>query len=137
MGSYERGALLPQQIVGNRVAALLARWRYGVRLTDIGPLRVVRRADLLRLGMREMTYGWPIEMIIRAVRAGLIIREVPVSYRRRAGGASKVSGNLRGTLKAGYRITRAIFRAGRDDTPLPDDLRAYLDRHPADTGAAS
>ena len=132
MGSSERGALLPQQIAGNRIAALLVRWRYGIRLTDIGPFRVMRRTDLVRLGMREMTYGWPIEMIIRAARAGLVVREVPVSYRRRAGGESKVSGNLRGTLKAGYRITRAIFRARRDDTPLPGDLGAYLDLHPAE-----
>jgi glycosyltransferase involved in cell wall biosynthesis len=136
MGSYEKGSLSPQQLAGNRIAALLARWRYGVRLTDIGPFRVIRRDDLLRLGMREMTYGWSIEMIIRTARVGLAFREVPVSYRKRAGGVSKVSGNLRGTLKAGYRITRAIFRARRDDTPLPHDLQAYLDRHPADAGVA-
>ncbi len=119
LGSYEPGSLMPQQIVGNRVAAALARLRYGLRLTDIGPFRVIGRERLLGLGMREMTYGWSIEMLIRAARAGLRVREVPVTYRRRAGGESKVSGNARASLKAAYRITAAIFRAGRDDLPPP------------------
>jgi glycosyltransferase involved in cell wall biosynthesis len=129
LGSYEKGSLLPQQIVGNRVATTVTRLMYGVRLTDIGPFRVMRRDELLRLGMREMTYAWSIEMIIRAVRAGMTVREVPVSYRRRAGGTSKVSGNLRATFKAGYRIMAAIFRARRDTTSLPADLATWLDEH--------
>jgi hypothetical protein len=79
-------------------------------VTDIGPFRVVRRDALLRLGMREMTYGWSVEMIARAARAGLRIEEVPVSYRRRAGGDSKVSGNLRASVVAGWRIIGAIWR---------------------------
>ena len=112
---------MPQQIVGNRVAAALARMRYGLRLTDIGPFRVIDRERLLGLGMREMTYGWSIEMLIRASRAGLRVREVPVTYRKRAGGESKVSGNARASLRAAYRITAAIFRAGRDDLPPPDE----------------
>ncbi|MBA2276427.1 MAG: glycosyltransferase family 2 protein [Chloroflexia bacterium] len=114
LGSYERGSLLPQQIFGNWVAARLLRLRYGVRVTDIGPFRVIRRETLLGLGMREMTYGWSVEMIARAARSGLTVREVPVSYRNRAGGVSKVSGNLRASLRAGYRIIAAILRAGRD-----------------------
>jgi glycosyltransferase involved in cell wall biosynthesis len=121
LGSYEPGSLMPQQIVGNRVAAALARMRYGLRLTDIGPFRVIDRERLLGLGMREMTYGWSIEMLIRASRAGLRVREVPVTYRKRAGGESKVSGNARASLRAAYRITAAIFRAGRDDLPPPDE----------------
>lgn len=119
LGSYEPGSLMPQQIVGNRVAAAIARLRYGLRLTDIGPFRVIGRKQLLGLGMREMTYGWPIEMLIRAARGGLRVREVPVTYRKRAGGESKVSGNARASLRAAYRITVAIFRAGRDDLPPP------------------
>lgn len=113
LGSYEPGSLLPQQIVGNRVATILLRLLYGVRVTDIGPFRVIRRRTLLSLGMREMTYGWSVEMIARAVRAGLTVREVPVTYRNRAGGVSKVSGNLRASIKAGYRIIGAILRSRR------------------------
>ena len=113
LGSYAPGSLLPQQIVGNRVAAMLLRLLYGVRVTDIGPFRVIRRQTLLGLGMREMTYGWSVEMIARAARAGLRVSEVPVTYRVRAGGVSKVSGNLRASVKAGVRIIGAILRSRR------------------------
>ena len=110
LGSYEPGSLLPQQRFGNRLAAQLLRLLYGVRVTDIGPFRVIRRRDLLALGMREMTYGWSVEMIGRAARNGLRVREVPVTYRLRAGGESKVSGNLRASVRAGARITTTIWR---------------------------
>lgn len=113
LGSYEPGSLLPQQIVGNRVATVLLRLLYGVRVTDIGPFRVIRRETLMGLGMQEMTYGWSVEMIARAARAGLIVREVPVTYRNRAGGVSKVSGNLRASITAGYRIIGATLRSRR------------------------
>jgi len=109
-GTVEAGALLPQQRFGNWVAARLLRVLFGVRVTDIGPFRVIRRDDLLALGMREMTYGWSVEMIARAARHGLRVVEVPVSYRRRAGGESKVSGNLRASIRAGGRITATILR---------------------------
>jgi glycosyltransferase involved in cell wall biosynthesis len=122
LGSHEPGSLLPQQIFGNKVATSLLRLVYGVRMTDIGPFRVIRREQLLALGMREMTYGWSIEMIARAARTGLVVAEVPVSYRKRAAGESKVSGNLRASIKAGYRIMLAIVRAKRDTLPLPADL---------------
>jgi glycosyltransferase involved in cell wall biosynthesis len=122
LGSHEPGSLLPQQIFGNRVATFLLRLVYGIRMTDIGPFRVIRRDRLLELGMREMTYGWSIEMIARAARTGLTVVEIPVSYRKRAAGESKVSGNLRASLKAGYRIMLAIVRARRDTLPLPADL---------------
>jgi hypothetical protein len=114
LGSYEPGSLLPQQRFGNWVAAQLLRLLYGVRVTDIGPFRVMRRHDLLALGMHEMTYGWSVEMIARAARRGLRVREVPVTYRKRAGGQSKVSGNLSASLRAGARITGTIFRCWRD-----------------------
>lgn len=122
MGEYEPGSLLPQQIFGNKVATAFLRLVFGVRMTDIGPFRVIRRDTLLALGMREMTYGWSIEMIARAARTGLRVREVPVSYRKRAVGESKVSGNIRASLKAGYRIMLAIIRAKRDTLPLPPEL---------------
>lgn len=115
LGSYEPGSLMPQQIAGNRVAAVLLRLLYGVRVTDIGPFRVIRREVLLGLGMREMTYGWSVEMIARASRAGLAVREVPVSYRNRAGGVSKVSGNVRASVRAGFRIIGAILRSRRGE----------------------
>src|SRR5215204_4016954 len=114
LGSYEPGSLLPQQRFGNWLAAQLLRLLYGVRVTDIGPFRVVRRSDLLSLGMSEMTYGWSVEMMARAARRGLRVREVPVGYRRRAGGESKVSGNLRASVRAGVRIIAAILRSRRD-----------------------
>ena len=117
LGSYEPGSLLPQQLVGNRVAAVMLRLLYSVRVTDIGPFRVVRRSDLLALGMREMTYGWSVEMIARAARVGLRVREVPVTYRKRAGGQSKVSGNLRASVRAGARIIATILRCRRAPAP--------------------
>lgn len=109
-GNPEPGALLPQQVVGNAVAALLLRALYGVRVSDVGPFRAIRRRDLLALGMREMTYGWSVEMIARAAQRGLRLREVPVAWRKRAGGESKVSGNLRASVRAGARIIGAILR---------------------------
>lgn len=113
LGNYEPGSLLPQQIFGNRVATFLLRLTFGVKMSDIGPFRIIRREALLSLGMQEMTYGWSIEMIARAAVAGLRIREVPVSYRKRSGGVSKVSGNVRASAKAGVRIIGAIFRVKR------------------------
>lgn len=135
LGTVEAGALTPQQIFGNRVATVLFRLVYRVRITDIGPFRVIRRRDLLRLGMREMTYGWSIEMIGRSVRAGLRLQEVPVSYRKRAGGVSKVGGNLRASLRIGGRILGAILRARSDKAALPPDLQVALDREREGTPA--
>lgn len=115
MGSHDPGSLTPQQRFGNGLAAVLLRLLYGVRVTDIGPFRVIRRQELLGLNMQEMTYGWSVEMIARAARNGLRVKEVPVSYRNREGGESKVSGNFQASIRAGYRIIGTIFRvrAGR------------------------
>lgn len=132
MGTVEAGALTPQQIFGNRVATVLFRFVYRVGITDIGPFRVIRRRDLLHLGMREMTYGWSIEMIGRGVRNGLRVQEVPVTYRKRAGGVSKVGGNLRASLRIGGRILGAILRARSDRAPLPADLQAALESERAE-----
>ena len=117
LGAREPGSLLPQQVVGNWVAAQLLRLLYGVRVTDVGPFRIIRRRDLLSLGMREMTYGWSVEMMARAARRGLRVREVPVSYRKRGGGTSKVSGNLGASVRAGWRITATILRCLRAGGP--------------------
>jgi glycosyltransferase involved in cell wall biosynthesis len=117
MGGAELGAITPQQRAGNAVASALLRLLYGVRVTDIPPYRVIRRRHLLDLGMTEMTYGWPTEMIARAAQRGLRVAEVPVTCRRRAGGVSKVSGNLRASVRTGYRMLRTIaavrFGGGR------------------------
>ena len=108
----EAGAMTPQQLVGNAVAARLMRWLYGVRVTDLGPLRAIRRADLLALDPREMTYGWSVEMMVKAARAGYRYREVPVAYHRRIG-VSKVGGTVRGSLKAGWSIIGTVLRHHR------------------------
>ena len=109
-GQREPGSMNFQQIVSGRMAGLILRVLYGVRYTDMCPFRAIRRDALERLGMREQTYGWNIEMQMRAARAGLRILEVPVNHRCRTGGQSKVSGTLRGTLVAGARIIATLLR---------------------------
>ena len=87
------------------------------RYTDMCAFRAIRRDALLRLGMREMTYGWNIEMQMRAARAGLRILEIPVPYHRRTGGASKVAGSLRGTMRAAARIVATFVRVAGQSRP--------------------
>jgi glycosyltransferase involved in cell wall biosynthesis len=110
LGYAERGSLLPHQIFGNWLATTLIRLFYGFRYTDLGPYRAIRRSALESLGMRERNYGWTIEMQVRAIEEGLRIREVPVTYRVRAAGENKVSGNLQASLRAGWRIILTVFR---------------------------
>ena len=109
-GERESGSLNFQQVFAGRVAGLLLSWLYRVRYTDMCPFRAIRRDALAGLGMREETYGWNLEMQMRAARADLRVLEVPVNHRRRAGGKSKVSGTLRGTLLAGTRILATFAR---------------------------
>jgi hypothetical protein len=109
-GHADPGALLPQQRVGNALAALLLRPLAGVRVSDLGPVRAIGREALLALDMREMTYGWSTEMLIKAGRAGYRVVEAPVDYHRRAGGRSKVAGSLSGTLRASRAIVATIAR---------------------------
>jgi glycosyltransferase involved in cell wall biosynthesis len=109
-GSRESGSIAWHQIAAGRLAGLGMRVLYGVRQTDMCAFRAIRRDSLLGLGMQEMTYGWNIEMQMRAARAGLRILEIPVDYRLRTGGSSKVAGNLRGSLRAGGRIVATFFR---------------------------
>jgi len=113
-GRREPGSLNFQQIFSGRAVGLLLRALYGVRYTDMCPFRAIRREALEVLGMREQTYGWNVEMQMRAARAGLRILEVPVSHRRRAGGESKVSGTLRGTFLAGARILATLGRVAME-----------------------
>lgn len=113
-GRREPGSLNLQQVFAGRAAGLFLRALYGVRYTDMCPFRAIRREALESLGMREQTYGWNLEMQMRSARAGLRILEVPVNHRRRAGGESKVSGTLRGTLMAGARILATLARVATE-----------------------
>lgn len=117
LGSREPGSMTPQQVLGNRLAAFLMSNIYGVKVTDLGSFRAIRRDDLLDLRMREMTYGWPVEMVVKAARAGYRYREVPVNHRRRSGGASKVGGTVKGSLMAGWYILSTVFRYSRWTPP--------------------
>ena len=115
-GKREPGSMNAQQLFAGYVAGFLIRTLYGVRFTDMSPFRAIRRDALKKLAMREETYGWNLEMQMKAARAGLRILEIPVDHRCRAGGVSKVSGTFRGTFIAGFRILATFLRiavAGR------------------------
>jgi glycosyltransferase involved in cell wall biosynthesis len=94
------GAMSALAVLENRLLGLACRLLFGVQLSDLGPFRAIRREVLLALGMTDRGSGWPLEMIGRAGQAGLRVAEVPVRYRPRAGGRSKVSGSLHGTVRA-------------------------------------
>jgi glycosyltransferase involved in cell wall biosynthesis len=113
-GERESGSIAWHQLAAGRLAGWGMRLLYGVRYTDMCALRAIRREALLALGMRELGYGWNIEMQMRAARAGLRILEIPVDYRKRSGGASKVAGTLSGTLRAGARIVATFVRVAME-----------------------
>jgi glycosyltransferase involved in cell wall biosynthesis len=124
IGSRARGKREPGSIAWHQLAAgLLAGWGmrllYGVRYTDMCAFRAIRRDALLALDMRELTYGWNIEMQMRAARAGLRILEIPVDYRQRSGGDSKVAGSLSGTIRAGGRIIATFLRVATEARRAP------------------
>lgn len=109
LGAKERGSMTPQQLFGNWLATRMIRWLYGVRYTDLGPFRAIRYRDLLALNMQDQTYGWTVEMQVKAAKQGLTIEEIPVSYRVRVG-QSKISGTIKGTILAGYKIITTILK---------------------------
>jgi glycosyltransferase involved in cell wall biosynthesis len=109
-GSMQVGAMPWHQYFGNWLSAGLIRLLYGLRITDLSPFRAVRKRELLELGMIEMTYGWPTEMICKAARKNWQIVELPVAYRPRYGGQSKISGTVRGTVLATYFILSTIVK---------------------------
>jgi glycosyltransferase involved in cell wall biosynthesis len=113
-GAREPGSIAWHQLAAGRLAGWGMRFIYGVRYTDMCALRAIRRDALLALDMRELGYGWNIEMQMRAARAGLRILEIPVDYRRRSGGASKVAGSLSGTLRAATRIVATFVRVAME-----------------------
>jgi glycosyltransferase involved in cell wall biosynthesis len=109
LGVCESGALAPQQRFGNYLATTLIWMIWGTRYTDLGPFRAIDAGSLRMLAMADRNYGWTVEMQVRAIEEGLRIKEVPVSYRCRIG-QSKVSGTIRGTIRAGYKILLIIAR---------------------------
>ena len=109
-GRREPGSMNFHQVFAGYMIGFLLRLLYGVHSTDMGPFRAIRRQTLEALGMREETYGWPLEMQMRAARAHLRTLEVPVDYRRRAGGQSKIAGTVRGSIKAASRIMFTLAR---------------------------
>jgi glycosyltransferase involved in cell wall biosynthesis len=109
-GQLEAGAMPAHQRFGNWLSAGLIRVLYGLPLTDLSPFRAVVRQRLLDLDMREMTYGWPTEMIVKAARRGWRVVEIPARYRPRLGGRSKISGTVKGTVMATYFILWTIVR---------------------------
>ena len=109
-GQREPGSMNFQQIFAGKIAGWLMSILYGVCYTDMCPFRAIRRDALEKLSMREETYGWNLEMQMKAARAGLRILEIPVNHRCRTGGVSKVAGSLRGTFVAGARIIATFLR---------------------------
>jgi glycosyltransferase involved in cell wall biosynthesis len=110
LGRREPGSMTPQQILAGRLAGVLMKWVYGVRFTDMSPLRAMRVDRLRALAMREATYGWNLEMQMKVAAGGLRTLEVPVDHRLRRGGVSKVSGNLAAGLSASWKITTTFIR---------------------------
>jgi glycosyltransferase involved in cell wall biosynthesis len=109
-GQRETGSMNLQQVLSGYAAGFILGLLYGVKYTDMSPFRAIRPETLRQLGMREKTYGWNLEMQMRAARAGLRVLEIPVNHRCRTGGQSKVSGTLRGTFVAGTRIIATLLR---------------------------
>ena len=109
LGRRARGSMTFPQVFGNWLATTLMRLFYGVRFTDLGPFRAIRFDKLLEIKMADQTYGWTVEMQVKAARHQLKITEVPVNYKKRIG-VSKVSGTIKGTVMAGYKILWTIFK---------------------------
>ncbi|MDR7040447.1 MULTISPECIES: glycosyltransferase [Methylobacterium] len=118
-GVREPGAMLWHQVLAGRLAGYSIGALYGVRYSDMCAFRAIDRDALARLQLREMTYGWNIEMQMQAARVGLRIAEIPLPYRRRAGGTSKVAGSLFGTLRAGSQMMATFLRVAAGPTPQP------------------
>jgi glycosyltransferase involved in cell wall biosynthesis len=118
-GHREPGSMAFTQIFAGRVVGILLRVLHGAHYTDMGPFRAIRRSCLEQLNMSEMTYGWNLEMQVKAAKQHLRIREIAVDYKCRIGGVSKVSGNLRASIKTGIRILAVLFRSRSSDSGKP------------------
>jgi glycosyltransferase involved in cell wall biosynthesis len=128
-GKREPGSIAWHQLAAGRLAGWGMRLLYGVRYTDMCAFRAIRRDALLALGMREMTYGWNIEMQMRGAKAGLRILEIPVDYHCRSGGDSKVAGSLSGSIRAGGRIIATFLRVASEARRLRHT--SNLEREPS------
>lgn len=109
LGNKEKGSMTPQQTFGNWLATSLIKLFYGVKYTDLGPFRAVKYDSLQKINMKDRDYGWTVEMQLKAAKLKMNTTEVPVNYRQRIG-VSKVSGTVKGTIGAGYKILYTIFR---------------------------
>jgi len=109
LGNREKGSMMPQQIFGNWLATTLMRWMYGSTFTDLGPFRAITRRAYEELEMRDRNFGWTVEMQVKALKKKIAYAEVAVTYRQRKG-VSKVSGTLKGSILAGYKILYTIFK---------------------------
>jgi len=109
LGTREDKSMMPQQLFGNWLATRLIRWFYGARFTDLGPFRALKFEKLLELNMQDTTYGWTVEMQVKAAKKKYDFCEVAVSYRERIG-VSKITGTVKGTILAGYKIIITIFK---------------------------
>ncbi len=109
LGNRQRGSMTPQQVFGNWLATSMMKWLYDVRYTDLGPFRAITYEALIQIDMADRNYGWTVEMQLKAVKHKLKVTEVPVSYRKRIG-FSKISGTLKGTVMAGYKIITTILK---------------------------
>jgi glycosyltransferase involved in cell wall biosynthesis len=126
LGQAEPGALTPVQRFGNWLTTRLIGWLWGARFTDLGPLRIVSRTALARLALRDPDFGWNVEMQAKAARLGLAATEIPVNYRRRRFGRSKISGTMLGSFRAGVKILWTICRCWRrslDSANAPRNAR--------------
>lgn len=109
LGKMQKGSMTPQQIFGNWLATRLLKLLYNVEYTDLGPFRAIKYTSLLELNMQDRTYGWTVEMQLKAAKHNMKITEVPVNYKKRIG-FSKISGTVKGTILAGYKIITTIFK---------------------------
>ena len=110
LGNRASGSMTFPQVFGNWLATTLMRWFYGVHFTDLGPFRAIRWESLIALDVQDKTYGWTVEMQVKAAKQKLRFTEIPVNYKKRIG-VSKVSGTIKGTVLAGYKILWTIFRS--------------------------
>ncbi|MCW7463458.1 glycosyltransferase family 2 protein [Leptospira limi] len=110
LGNAEMGSLSPIQIFGNALTCFLIRIFFGTHYTDMGPLRIIRYQSLLILGMKDTTWGWNIEMHIKALQKNMKVIEIPVQYRKRIAGVSKISGTLSMSLRVGCKILYTFFK---------------------------
>ncbi|MEM7162737.1 MAG: glycosyltransferase family 2 protein [Bacteroidota bacterium] len=108
-GLREKGAMMPQQVFGNWLATTMIKWLYGVKFSDLGPFRAIKWNSLMEIQMCDPDFGWTVEMQVKAAKNNLTFAEVPVNYRKRIG-VSKITGTLKGTVLAGYKIITTILK---------------------------